>query len=176
MKKINWEAASIGVNPYVETLTKETATLQKVLAKHLPEETVASIMQPVFASYREQWSRAYGEVVVRSMGAKERWVTFCCFYWLCVMLIVHRLLADAEFFSNRISRLDGAGDLGDYIVNVVKAKAITIDPSAAKRTSMEKPAPVQAPTTEEEKKSGGQAATSAPAPVPEVGGNEAVSK
>jgi len=76
MKNIDWEEAAknkaIPVSPYMETLTKETATLQRVLAKHLPEPVVSSIMLPVFTSYREQWTNAYNDVVVKSSLAKER--------------------------------------------------------------------------------------------------------
>ena len=77
MKKIDWELAaqdkSVPVSAYMETLTRETATLQKVLAKHLPEAVVGMIMQPVFQSYREQWSRAFADVTLRSVAAKERY-------------------------------------------------------------------------------------------------------
>jgi vacuolar protein sorting-associated protein 54 len=76
MRNIDWEEAaknsSVQVSPYMETLTKETATLQKVLAKHLPEPVVAGIMVPVFASYREQWTHAYQDVTIKSAAAKER--------------------------------------------------------------------------------------------------------
>lgn len=77
MKKIDWEEASRSktppISPYVETLTKETGTLQKVLSKHLPEDTVAMIMKPVFAGYKDQWSAAYQEVPLKSRAAKERY-------------------------------------------------------------------------------------------------------
>ena len=35
-----------------------------------------------------------------------------------------RLLADADFFRSRISKIDGSGDLGDHIVKVVQAKTV----------------------------------------------------
>jgi vacuolar protein sorting-associated protein 54 len=77
MKKIDWEEASRSttpaISPYVETLAKETGTLQKVLSKHLPEGTVANIMRPVFASYKDHWSEAYKEVSLRSTAARERY-------------------------------------------------------------------------------------------------------
>ena len=38
------------------------------------------------------------------------------------------MLADAEYFSSRISKLDGAGDLGMHIVEIVKNKTIIADP------------------------------------------------
>ena len=76
MKNIDWEEAAknkaVSVSPYMETLTKETGTLQKVLAKHLPEPIVAGIMVPVFSSYKEQWTSAYNDVTVKSAAAKER--------------------------------------------------------------------------------------------------------
>ena len=79
MKKIDWEAASKNkaqvISPYMETLAKETGTLHKVLAKHLPEMTVATIMSPVFTSYREQFTKAFQEVSLRSESAKQRYVS-----------------------------------------------------------------------------------------------------
>lgn len=74
MKKIKWDEASDKqeVSPYMETLTKETITLHKVLSKHLPEMTVMMIMNPVFSSYKEQWSTALREVVVKTELGKER--------------------------------------------------------------------------------------------------------
>lgn len=34
------------------------------------------------------------------------------------------MLADVEFFSSRISKINGAGDLGQDLVNLVQAKPI----------------------------------------------------
>ena len=39
--------------------------------------------------------------------------------------IAVRMLADAEVLNSRLSKLEGAGDLGTHIVNVVKNKAVT---------------------------------------------------
>ena len=78
MRKIEWDKPleGQGVNPYMETLVKETTTLQKVLAKHLPDMTVRMIMDPVLASYREQWGKAFKEVDVKTAGGKERSVLY----------------------------------------------------------------------------------------------------
>ena len=77
MKKIDWDRPSDGqaVNGYMETLIKETTTLHKVLSKHLPETTVAMIMMPVMDSYREQWSKAFREVEVRSPAGRDRYAS-----------------------------------------------------------------------------------------------------
>ena len=39
-----------------------------------------------------------------------------------------RMVSDVEFFKARIDKLDGAGDLGDHLIEVVKAKRITPAP------------------------------------------------
>jgi vacuolar protein sorting-associated protein 54 len=88
MKNIDWEEAANNkpgtVSPYMETLTKETATLQKVLTKHLSEPVVAGIMGPVFLNYRQSWEKGFGEVELRSEGAKERYgfLFSSCVPWL----------------------------------------------------------------------------------------------
>ncbi len=47
----------------------------------------------------------------------------CDFWWLTS----DRMLADAEYFNNRISKLEGAGDLGSHIVGTVQSKTIVGD-------------------------------------------------
>ena len=37
------------------------------------------------------------------------------------------MLADAQYFNNRISKLEGAGDLGSYILEIVRSKTVTAD-------------------------------------------------
>ena len=41
------------------------------------------------------------------------------------------MLRDAEYFKTRIGGLDGAGDAGDYIINLVKKKSIPVAKAAA---------------------------------------------
>lgn len=38
------------------------------------------------------------------------------------------MLADAEFFNSRISKVGGAGDLGQHLVNIIDAKPIITEP------------------------------------------------
>jgi len=113
MKTISWDAAKTGtgVNAYMETLTKETSTLHRVLSKHLPEITVRMIMQPVFRSYKEQWGKAFGDALVETEEGKRR------------------MLRDVEYFKIRIGDLDGAGDAGDYLINLVNEKAVAVQPA-----------------------------------------------
>jgi vacuolar protein sorting-associated protein 54 len=75
MKLIDWETVGRdGVNTYMETLTKETRTLHRVLSKFLPAMTVQMIMEPVFKSYKEQWGKAFGDVTLGSEAAQSRYL------------------------------------------------------------------------------------------------------
>jgi len=78
LKAQDWEAArssgEAGGKYYMETLCKETTVLHKVLSKHLPKDTLVGIMTPVFDDYRVRLGDGFRDVVVRSEGAKERFV------------------------------------------------------------------------------------------------------
>lgn len=50
------------------------------------------------------------------------------------------MLRDTEFFKSRISKIDGAGDIGDHLVDIVKVKAVAEQPKA----------PQESPTTTNE--------------------------
>lgn len=74
MKTINWDKeGKDGVNTYMESLVKETNTLYKVMTKHLPEDTVKMVMQPIFKVYREQWAKAFGDIVLGNEEAQKRY-------------------------------------------------------------------------------------------------------
>ncbi|ODH25769.1 hypothetical protein ACO22_05072 [Paracoccidioides brasiliensis] len=112
MKKIDWDAQqdTASVSQYMKTLTKETGTLQRVLTKHLPEMTVMMIMDPVFKSYRDQWTKAFQAATLKTESGKQR------------------MVSDVEYFKAKIDKIDGSGDLGDHLVEVVKSKSVTSPP------------------------------------------------
>ncbi|KAF9246703.1 hypothetical protein DTO006G1_8066 [Penicillium roqueforti] len=116
MKKIDWNSkgAAPAVNPYMETLAKETGTLHRVLSKHLPDMTVSMIMVPVFNSYRDQWTKAFQEADVHTEAGKKR------------------MQADVEHFRTKLSKIEGASEVGDKLLEVVRAKTITITNEANK--------------------------------------------
>ena len=63
------------------------------------------------------------------------------------------MLRDTEFFKSRICKIDGAGDIGDYLVNIVNAKSVVDQPGQPEETPAkmdEMPEKVQ--TTEAETK------------------------
>ncbi|OQD70749.1 hypothetical protein PENPOL_c001G07525 [Penicillium polonicum] len=121
MKKIDWNSkgATPAVNPYMETLAKETGTLHRVLSKHLPDMTVSMIMVPVFNSYRDQWTKAFQEADVQTETGKKR------------------MQADVEHFRTKLSKIEGASEVGDKLLEVVRAKPITItdEPEKSKPAS-----------------------------------------
>lgn len=141
MKNIDWDfppssAPSTPIhspNPYMETLVKETSTLHKVLAKHLPDPVVASILLPVFASYRDQWGRAYAETDLHTPAGKQRY-DFCPPFPSHPILFTkappHRsthpadlsysMLQDVEFFHSRLGALPGADEVGRFLVQLVR--------------------------------------------------------
>ncbi|EME42830.1 hypothetical protein DOTSEDRAFT_72321 [Dothistroma septosporum NZE10] len=91
-------------SPYMETLTKETSTLHRVLTKHLGEMDVSMIMRQIFSSYKEQWTKGFGEVDVKTDKGEKR------------------LLKDAEAFESRLGKIEEFGDIGKEVLGVVQAK------------------------------------------------------
>lgn len=76
MRAIDWDVEPNGPSTYMEILTKDTVSLQKTLGKYMPTLTVKSIVEQVFASYRDQWGRAFREVKPRTEVGKQRSVIF----------------------------------------------------------------------------------------------------
>lgn len=79
LKKMDWDRTWIdqGGDPekyYMDTLCRETTVLHKVLSKHLPSETLLSIMVPVFEDYKWRLKEGWGEVGVRTEEGKGRYV------------------------------------------------------------------------------------------------------
>lgn len=79
LKKMDWDRTWIdqGGDPekyYMDTLCRETTVLHKVLSKHLPSDTLLSIMVPVFEDYKWRLKEGWGEVGVRTEEGKGRYV------------------------------------------------------------------------------------------------------
>lgn len=74
-KKIEWdndEEVNKDVSPSMESLTKDTVTMHKVINKYLSEMQVRMIMGPVFESYREQVGKVMKDAVVKTPAGKAR--------------------------------------------------------------------------------------------------------
>lgn len=66
---------------------------------------------------------------------------------------ISRMLRDTEFFKSRISKIDGAGDIGDHLINFVHVKAVTEQPKPPKEppSKTDEPAEDQQEANVEEK-------------------------
>ncbi|KAI5200354.1 Vps54-domain-containing protein [Aureobasidium subglaciale] len=110
MKKLDFDAEAKknadGTSAYMETLTKETGTLHRVLSRHLAEMDVTVILSQIFASYKEQWLKAFQGVEIKTMAGKQR------------------LLKDAQLFDSKLSKIDGFGDMGKTLVDAVGTKTV----------------------------------------------------
>lgn len=109
LRKINWDATgkdTQAVNQYMEILVKETLTLHKVLSKFLPEMTISMIMDPVFNSYRDQLGKGFQDIGVKTAAGKSR------------------MIHDIEFLRSRMSKVEGSGELSQYLLQVVNDKPV----------------------------------------------------
>ncbi|KAI1357776.1 Vps54-like protein-domain-containing protein [Xylaria arbuscula] len=105
MKGIQWEQETeLKVNAYMETLANDTVTLHRVLAKHLPEGTARLIMNPVFDSYKSQ----IGSTLQAIEATNE--------------VAIKRMESDVHHLISRLGQIDGFGNTGDHLLNIVKSK------------------------------------------------------
>ncbi|KAH0366413.1 GARP complex component, partial [Aureobasidium melanogenum] len=148
MKKLDFDAEAKknadGTSAYMETLTKETGTLHRVLSRHLAEMDVTVILSQIFASYKEQWLKAFQGVEIKTPAGKQR------------------LLKDAQLFDSKLGKIDGFGDMGKTLINAVEAKTVVQEkqdlplprPPQTKEVTNEKPLPAAPIAADKEKKDG----------------------
>jgi vacuolar protein sorting-associated protein 54 len=77
LKKVEWDneaEISKDVSASMESLTKDTVTMHKVINKYLSDIQVRMIMGPVFESYRDQVGKVIKEAPVKTAGGKARYV------------------------------------------------------------------------------------------------------
>jgi vacuolar protein sorting-associated protein 54 len=75
IRGINWDSdTSEGPHSYIERLIDETATLHRVLTKHLPDTSIQVIMVPVFAGYKNQLGEALRQATVGTQAGQKRYV------------------------------------------------------------------------------------------------------
>ncbi|THW86526.1 Vps54-domain-containing protein [Aureobasidium pullulans] len=110
MKRLDFDAEAKknadGTSAYMETLTKETGTLHRVLSRHLADMDVTVILSQIFSSYKEQWLKAFQGVEIKTAVGKQR------------------LLKDAQLFDSKLSKIDGFGDMGKTLIDAVSAKTV----------------------------------------------------
>lgn len=108
MNAINFDSASSsdGTSPYMETLTKETLTLHRVLGRYLSSAEVGVIMGRIREGYREQWMKAFREVKVGTKAGKER------------------LQRDAGGLE-KLGKVEGFEALGKEVLDVVEGRSVS---------------------------------------------------
>ncbi|CAA9963030.1 Vps54 domain containing protein [Pyrenophora teres f. maculata] len=110
LKKVEWDNdAEINkeVSPSMESLTKDTVTMHKVINKYLSDIQVRMIMGPVFESYREQVGKVIKEAAVKTPDGKAR------------------LLREAKLFDAKLGPIDGAGNVGSHLIGLVVSKTVS---------------------------------------------------
>ncbi|PSR80583.1 Vps54-like protein-domain-containing protein [Coniella lustricola] len=105
-KAVDWEQETKGAHAYMETLVKETSLLYKNLSKHLTNDAVRMIMVPVFTSIKEQFGADFRVADPKSEVGRAS------------------MLRDFEFFKSKLQHIDGFGNTGDYLIDIVKAKQV----------------------------------------------------
>ncbi|KAF1944001.1 Vps54-domain-containing protein [Clathrospora elynae] len=109
LKKVEWDTeAEVGrdVSASMESLTKDTVTMHKVINKYLSDIQVRMIMGPVFESYREQVGKVIVEAAVNTPEGKAR------------------LLRETKLFDTKLGPIDGAGNVGAYLIGLVVSKTV----------------------------------------------------
>ncbi|KAI4668939.1 uncharacterized protein J4E79_000981 [Alternaria viburni] len=109
LKKVEWDTeaeVNKDVSPSMESLTKDTVTMHKVINKYLSDIQVRMIMGPVFESYREEVGGVIKEAAVKTPGGKAR------------------LLREAKLFDAKLGPIDGAGNVGSHLIGLVVSKTV----------------------------------------------------
>jgi vacuolar protein sorting-associated protein 54 len=79
LAKVEWDSdaeAKRDVSSSMESLTKDTVTMHKVINKYLNEHQVRAIMGPVFESYRDQVGKVLKDAQVKTPAGKARYAHF----------------------------------------------------------------------------------------------------
>ncbi|KAF2745031.1 Vps54-domain-containing protein [Sporormia fimetaria CBS 119925] len=131
LKTIEWDKdVEHDVSPNIERLAKETVTMHNVITRYFAEIAVRMIMAPVFESYREQLGPVFREAKIKTAPGKAR------------------LLRDAKLFDVRLRHINGAGDIGSYLLQLAESK--TVAESVPEQTTGENKSEQAAPPPEDE--------------------------
>ncbi|KAF1830535.1 Vps54-domain-containing protein [Decorospora gaudefroyi] len=109
LKKVEWDneaEVNKDVSASMESLTKDTVTMHKVINKYLSDIQVRMIMGPVFESYREQVGKVIKEASIKTSGGKAR------------------LLREMKLFDAKLGPIDGAGNVGSHLIGLVVSKTV----------------------------------------------------
>jgi len=108
LQAVDWEKDTKdgGPNAYVGALTKEHATLNKVISRYLQQATIEAIMGQVCANLDARLKVEFGRIEIKSDGAKDR------------------LKVDATSLRTRLIELNGVDDPLADLEAIVEAKVV----------------------------------------------------
>jgi vacuolar protein sorting-associated protein 54 len=152
LKKVEWDSEAEverDVSASMESLTKDTVTMHKVINKYLSEIQVRMIMTPVFESYKEQVGKVIIDAAVKTPAGKARYVALPISMRV-VWLTQDRLLREAKLFEEKLGGIDGAENVGTYLFGLVVAKQVA-------RPAQPAPPRVEAESKKSEEKAGAAA-------------------
>jgi vacuolar protein sorting-associated protein 54 len=95
-------------------------TLHRVLSRHLSEGEVSMIARRIFVEYKAQWTKAFGEVEVKTDRGERS------------------LLKDAEAFDAKLSKIEEFGSVGKEVLGVVRAKVKFVDEAKTQTATVKK--------------------------------------
>ncbi|CAG8531718.1 10008_t:CDS:10 [Diversispora eburnea] len=112
-QSINWDNTNVVESPnsYMESLVKETTTLNKVLNKYLPPEFLKNVMFEIYKSSIPKLSEEFSKLNVYTPAGKKQ------------------VLTDAKYYISKLSSSEGLQDLIDGLestVNDLQIKEETI--------------------------------------------------
>ncbi|KAG5661366.1 hypothetical protein KAF25_005488, partial [Fusarium avenaceum] len=112
-RETDWNKESPGdVRQYMANLARDTSKLYKALSKRLPNGAVQLVMLPVFASYKDYLGTAFKEADPKTETGRD-----------C-------MLSDVTHLVDKLSKVEGFGDLGAYFVEIIKSKEVQEDSTA----------------------------------------------
>jgi vacuolar protein sorting-associated protein 54 len=127
LRLIEWDdPAGEGPNAYVEGLTKELGTLQRVLAKHLGEGEERLVIGQVLNGIKEHLGGALAEAEVATEGGKSRYVILLSCSIVGIILTNNRMLRDVEYFQSKMAKIDSTSDVPEYLFNIVNEKKLPV--------------------------------------------------
>uniref|UniRef100_A0A060T843 ARAD1C33418p n=1 Tax=Blastobotrys adeninivorans TaxID=409370 RepID=A0A060T843_BLAAD len=146
IKRIDWskEPAPEPCNKYMQDMVKEVGLLIKIVNNYLPKDIYLIIASKIFEIYKRKVLEEYLRIEFKSQNEKQR------------------VLRDVEYFRDKLSHLEGAGNASQVVwenVNAMAApEADNRDSSGEKeKTEKEEKADSSEPSTTE--KSNGAAST-----------------
>ncbi|CAJ0553235.1 Ff.00g117470.m01.CDS01 [Fusarium sp. VM40] len=109
-RETDWNKESPGdVRQYMVDLARDTTKLYKALSKRLPQGAVQLVMLPVFTNYKYYLGTSFQEAELKTETGRD-----------C-------MLSDVTHLVDKLGKVEGLGNLGAYLVEIIKSKEVQDD-------------------------------------------------